>query len=166
MAGRRAWPRGRGSLLTLVLLVVAPLGACGGDEGVGAAPTRTAAAPSEDEAPEPSEDEAPEQRYPDVENVLLDPAGPPRTYDLSVTVSSPYDSPERYADGWRVVAPDGTVLGEHTLRHDHAAEQPFTRTQTGLRIPRGVSRVVVEARDSEHGYGGATVTVLVDQPDS
>jgi hypothetical protein len=161
MTGRCPWSPRRGRVVPLALaaaLASGPLAACSGDGDPGAASTRAAGA-------SPSET-ASDQRYPDVENVLLDPAGPPRTYDVTVTVSSPYDSAERYADGWRVLAPDGTVLGRHTLTHDHAAEQPVTRTQPALRIPRDVRRVVVEARDSEHGYGGATVTVLVGQPDS
>jgi len=40
----------------------------------------------------------------------------------------------------RVLAPDGAVLGEHTLLHDHANEQPFTRTQPNVIIPSMFSR--------------------------
>jgi hypothetical protein len=100
------------------------------------------------------------QRFPDVRSVVLarDDDG---TYTLEVTVSSPYDTPTRYADGWRVLTPDGTVLGEHTLGHDHAAEQPFTRTQTGLAIPDDVDEVTVEGRDLVNGFGGTTATVAV-----
>ncbi len=78
-----------------------------------------------------------------------------------MTLSSPYDTPDRYAHGWRVLASDGTELGEHTLAHDHAGEQPCTRTQSGLEIPAGVTEVVVEGRDLAKGYGGDTVTVDV-----
>ena len=81
------------------------------------------------------------------------------TYSFDVTVSSPYDTPERYADGWRILGPDEEVYAEMTLDHDHAAEQPFTRTQTGVEIPDGVTSVVVEGRDLENGYGGGTQTV-------
>jgi hypothetical protein len=97
------------------------------------------------------------QRYPDIVDVSVESDG--TTYTFDVTVSSPYDTPERYADGWRVLGPDGTSYGEHTLMHDRAAEQPFTRTQSGVEIPEGVAEVTVEGRDSEHGYGGETVTV-------
>jgi hypothetical protein len=101
-----------------------------------------------------------EQQFPDVLEVALSPTGDGR-YDVAVTLSSPYDTPERYADGWRVMAPDGTVLGEHTLLHDHAAEQPFTRTQPGLAIPDDVDEVTLEGRDRANGFGGARVTVPV-----
>jgi hypothetical protein len=74
-------------------------------------------------------------------------------------MSSPYDSPERYADGWRILGAGGEVYGEMTLAHDHASEQPFTRTQSGVEIPDGATTVVVEGRDSENGYGGQTRTV-------
>lgn len=101
-----------------------------------------------------------EGRFPDVIAVELRPAGD-EVFDVAVTMSSPYDSPERYADGWRVLDQQGDVLGTHTLLHDHANEQPFTRTQRGLHVPAGVTQVTVEGRDSANGFGGATVTVDV-----
>ncbi|ASU83244.1 hypothetical protein CDO52_11065 [Nocardiopsis gilva YIM 90087] len=97
------------------------------------------------------------QHYPDV--VKVDVSGEAGTYDFTVTISSPYDTPERYADGWRVTGPDGTVYGEHELAHDHQNEQPFTRTQRNVGIPTGVDEVTIEGRDSENGYGGGTQTV-------
>jgi hypothetical protein len=84
-------------------------------------------------------------------------------FAFTVTISSPYDTPLRYADGWRIIGPDGTVFGEHTLAHDHAGEQPFTRTQSGVEIPVDVDEVTVEGRDLEHGYGGTPMTVTLDR---
>jgi hypothetical protein len=103
-------------------------------------------------------------RYPDVVALELASTDDDRVFDLAVTISSPYDSAERYADGWRVLDPDGNVLGTHTLMHDHANEQPFTRTQRGLEIPEGVTRVTVEGRDQANGFGGDTSTVDVPEP--
>ena len=100
------------------------------------------------------------QKYPDVLEAELESSGGD-TWALSVTISSPYDSPERYADGWRVLAPNGDVLGKHELMHDHANEQPFTRSQSGLEIPQDVQEITVEARDLKNGYGGETVTIPV-----
>ncbi|NOV99958.1 hypothetical protein [Isoptericola chiayiensis] len=100
-----------------------------------------------------------EQRFPDVLEATVECEG--TNCDLEVTISSPYDTPARYADGWRVLTTDGTELGVHDLAHDHAGEQPFTRTQRDLEIPSHVEVVVVEARDLEHGYGGGTVTVTL-----
>lgn len=84
------------------------------------------------------------------------------SFDIAVMISSPYDTPQQYADGWRVLAPDGVVLGEHTLLHDHANEQPFTRTQQNVIIPRDVITVNIEGRDLVNGYGGSTLTVSVE----
>lgn len=98
------------------------------------------------------------QRHPDVVGVDVTADGAD-SYTFSVTISSPYDSPERYADAWRVVAPDGTVLGVRELSHDHATEQPFTRTLDGVEVPEGVDTVTVEGRDLANGWGGATVEV-------
>ncbi len=98
------------------------------------------------------------QQFPDVLEVRVRAAGPDR-FDFDATVSSPYDTPQRYADGFRVRGPDGTTFGERTLWHDHAGEQPFTRDLYGVKIPRGVRQVSVQARDKQHGYGGRSVTV-------
>lgn len=132
-------------LRLVAILLSFLLTACGsGESSDGASPTEDA-----------------EQRFPDVIDVSVE-VRSEHVLDFTVTISSPYDSPERYADGWRIVGPDGTVYGEHTLAHDHANEQPFTRTQTGVEIPEDVAEVTVEGRDSEFGYGGETVTVTLD----
>ncbi|MGB3186652.1 MAG: hypothetical protein WBB15_12385 [Ornithinimicrobium sp.] len=99
-----------------------------------------------------------EQEYPDIVAVDLE-REDDQTASFSVTVSSPYDTPQRYADGWRVLDQDGEVLGEHSLGHDHAGEQPFTRTQSDVTIPEGTTELTVEGRDQENGYGGETVTI-------
>lgn len=101
-------------------------------------------------------------RYPEVIGVQLVSSGD-RIYDVVVSISSPYDSPERYADGWRVLDEEGNVLGTHTLLHDHASEQPFTRTQPGLEIPRSVNRITIEGRDLVNGYGGGTIWIDVPE---
>lgn len=108
---------------------------------------------------EPATETSPgEQRYPGVVEVTVEETGTD-TYTFHVTISSPYDTPDRYADGWRIMDSDGTVYGEHTLMHDHANEQPFTRTQSNVEIPAEVTEVTVEGRDIDNGYGGDTVTV-------
>ncbi|AOW13708.1 hypothetical protein LPB72_12120 [Hydrogenophaga crassostreae] len=83
-------------------------------------------------------------------------------FDFDVTVSSPYDTPERYADGFRVMSEDGrTVFGVRTLWHDHAGEQPFTRDLYGVKVPGEVGKLVVQARDKQFGWGGGTQTVTL-----
>jgi hypothetical protein len=66
---------------------------------------------------------------------------------------------DHYADKWDVVAPDGAVLGTRVLLHPHEREQPFTRSLGGVKIPAQITQVTLRAHDSQHGYGGAEVTV-------
>ncbi|MDK4227597.1 hypothetical protein [Corynebacterium pseudodiphtheriticum] len=117
-----------------------------------------AASSAANEAKDAASDAA-DQKYPDILEAEL--SGSDGEYRIAVTVSSPYDSPERYADGWRVLDEDGTVLAEHELGHDHANEQPFTRSRGPFEIPDNVNEVTVEGHDQEHGYGGKTVTIEV-----
>lgn len=91
---------------------------------------------------------------------------PGGTWTFHVTVEHPDTGWEDYADGWDVVTPDGRVLKAdpedpftRLLLHPHVDEQPFTRSQSGLTIPPGVSEVTVRAHDLVDGYGGEEVTV-------
>jgi hypothetical protein len=101
-----------------------------------------------------------DQKFPDVMSVKITPRSA-NLFDFDVTVSSPYDTPQRYADAIRVLAKPNVVLGERILFHDHADEQPFTRDVYGVKIPPGIRVVVVQARDKVHGYGGKTVEVTL-----
>lgn len=90
----------------------------------------------------------------------------PNVWTFEVTVAHPDEGPDHYANGWDVVLPDNTVLKvdiadqfTRVLLHPHVDEQPFTRSQTGLVIPAGTTRVYVRAHDNVHGYGNP---VLVD----
>ncbi|MCH8168211.1 MAG: hypothetical protein IIC03_09845 [Proteobacteria bacterium] len=80
---------------------------------------------------------------------------------FDVTVAHGDTGWEHYADAWRVVGPDGAVLGARTLLHPHVGEQPFTRSLGGVAIPAWVTSVTVEAHDSGHGWGGAVVEVTL-----
>ena len=94
--------------------------------------------------------------FPDVVGVTVTQNGD-GTYRFDVTISSPYDSNEQYADAWRVLGPDGTEYGVRILTHPHANEQPFTRSLDGVEIPKDVTSVIVEGRDLINGWGGETV---------
>lgn len=101
-----------------------------------------------------------EQKFPDVVAVSVKPRGA-NVFDFDVTVSSAYDSAQRYADAFRVMDKGGKVFGERILLHDHADEQPFTRDLHGVAIPAGIRTVVVQARDRKYGYGGKTLEVAL-----
>jgi hypothetical protein len=139
--------------LAVVALVGATAGAaCDDDSASEPAPTPASTTVAAD---------VDQQQYPDIVAVTVTVEGD--TYRFDVTVSSPYDTPERYADAWRIVAPDGTELGVRELAHDHAAEQPFTRSLTGVVIPPEVTTVTVEGRDLVNGWGGGTRTVTLER---
>ena len=91
---------------------------------------------------------------------------PDGRYRFVVTVSHTDEDWNHYADRWEVLAPDGSVLATRVLRHPHVDQQPFTRELANVEIPGDIPRVTVRARDSEHAYGGAEVTVtLPDRKD-
>ena len=141
------------SALALVLLAATTAASCGDDDAVrttqpSAATTSTATG-------------AGEQEFPDIVDVAV--TAEDDTFRFDVTVSSPYDTPERYADAWRIVAPDGTELAVRELAHDHANEQPFTRSLSGVVIPPEVTTVTVEGRDLVNGWGGGTQTVTIER---
>jgi len=88
------------------------------------------------------------------------------TWRFEVTVQHPDTGWEDYADGWDVVLPDGTALKPNpddaftrVLLHPHVDEQPFTRSQSGIKIPPGVTTVRVRAHDLVDGFGGEVVEV-------
>jgi len=78
----------------------------------------------------------------------------PRVYRFDVTVTHGDTGWQHYADGWEVLAPDGSVLGKRVLYHPHVNEQPFTRSLSGVDIPEGITAVRIRAHDSVHGHGG------------
>lgn len=159
-------PTNRPRLLLAALVAAAVTTACAPDTPPPTASDEAAATDAEagadaesgqaDSSDEPGQAE---QRFPDVIAAELEPAGD--AWRLDATLSSPYDTPERYADAFRAVSEDGTVLGVRELAHDHANEQPFTRSLTGLEIPDEVERITVEGRDLAHGWGGDTVELEV-----
>lgn len=100
------------------------------------------------------------QKFPDVIDVRVHARSDSR-FDFDATISSPYDTPQRYADAFRVMSVEGVQFGERTLFHDHANQQPFTRDLYGVAIPAGINTVIVQARDKNHGYGGKTMHVTL-----
>ena len=100
------------------------------------------------------------QKYPDVVDVRVHARSDSR-FDFDATISSPYDTPQRYADGFRVMNAEGIQYGERNLLHDHANQQPFTRDLYGVAIPAGIKTVIIQARDKQYGYGGKTLQVTL-----
>jgi len=71
---------------------------------------------------------------------------------------------DHYADAWRVVTRDGTVLSHRTLYHPHVEEQPFTRSGPGFALPEGATKqVIVEAHDTVHGWSAKRLEIDMTQ---
>ena len=144
----------------LAVTALATLAACGSSSADDAAPVNDS--PSDTAVDTVTDNtDADEQAFPDVIDATAQREG--GTWTISTTLSSPYDTPERYADAWRVVGPDGDVYGERILTHDHASEQPFTRSESGIEIPEDISEVTIEGRDLANGYGGDTFVLSLDR---
>ncbi|WP_241823321.1 hypothetical protein [Enterovibrio norvegicus] len=86
----------------------------------------------------------------------VSPSGIGNSYRISATVRHADEGWDHYANAWRVMTTDGEVLGVRELLHPHETEQPFTRSLSGITVPEGVTEVIIEARDSVHGWGGET----------
>jgi hypothetical protein len=81
-------------------------------------------------------------------------------FRFDVTVQHEDTGWDHYADGWDVVAPDGTVLGTRILLHPHVGEQSFTRSEV-IAIPDGIDTVTIRAHDKVDEYGGKTLDLKV-----
>lgn len=81
------------------------------------------------------------------------------TYSFSATVAHADTGWKHYADKFEILTPGGKVLGTRVLVHPHVDEQPFTRNLGNVRIPPGVTSVIVRAWDNVHKAGKQTFTV-------
>jgi len=70
---------------------------------------------------------------------------------------------DHYADSWEILNPEGEVLTTRVLMHPHVNEQPFTRSLSGVPIPKGFHEVTVRGHDSVHGYGGKEIKVMISR---
>lgn len=82
-------------------------------------------------------------------------------WTVSVTLRHGDTGWDDYADGWRVLGPDSAVLATRVLLHPHETEQPFTRSQSGVRIPAGITSVEIESSTNVTGWGGERFTLTL-----
>ena len=92
------------------------------------------------------------------------------TWIFDVTIQHPDTGWDDYADGWNLVTTDGEILKTNLdspftrlLTHPHVDEQPFTRSQSGIVIPEGVTQINVRAHDIVDDFGGAEIMVDLSQ---
>ena len=78
-------------------------------------------------------------------------------YNFAVTIASPDEGWDKYADSFEVRSLSGEVLGTRVLAHPHAEEQPFIRSLIGVKTTE--TSVVVTASDLVKGFCGKELTV-------
>ena len=71
---------------------------------------------------------------------------------FSVTLEHADEGWNHYANQWDVVTLDDKLLKSRVLYHPHVDEQPFTRSLSGVVIPREMKQVKIRASDSKHGF--------------
>lgn len=75
-----------------------------------------------------------------------------QSYWFEVTVKSPDEGCEQYADWWEIIDETGELLYRRILTHSHVNEQPFTRSGGPLKIsPDKV--IIIRAHMNNLGYG-------------
>jgi len=82
---------------------------------------------------------------------------------FSVTLEHADTGWEHYANQWDVMTLEGELIKSRVLYHPHVNEQPFTRSLSGVSIPKSVKQVKIRARDTNHGY--SSQEFLVELPE-
>ncbi len=80
-------------------------------------------------------------------------------WQVSATIRHADAGWDHYANRFEVLDMQDNVLGIRELAHPHVNEQPFTRSLSGVKIPAGIRKIKIRARDSVHGYGGKEYVV-------
>ncbi|AZV76532.1 hypothetical protein EBB79_00575 [Parasedimentitalea marina] len=83
------------------------------------------------------------------------------SWTIRVTLSHPDTGWDHYADGWRVLDMEGRELGLRILAHPHEQEQPFTRSLSGVQIPKGTNQVQIQAHCLIDGWGTTLTTITL-----
>jgi hypothetical protein len=75
-----------------------------------------------------------------------------RVCSFDVTLKHADTGWKHYANKWEIYTVTGKLLATRVLYHPHVNEQPFTRTLSGVKIPKGLDEVIVKGHDLVHGY--------------
>ena len=97
----------------------------------------------------------------EVKNVIIHQQAD-QTWTFSVTLKHDDKGWKHYANEWQVIGTDNKIFGTRTLYHPHVNEQPFTRSLSGIKIPKGINSVRVVAKDTVHGLSHHAVEVNLE----
>lgn len=75
-----------------------------------------------------------------------------RVCSFNVTLKHKDTGWDHFANKWEIYTPNNKLIAKRTLHHPHVNEQPFTRSLSGVKIPKGLDKVIIKAHDSVHGY--------------
>ncbi len=84
-------------------------------------------------------------------------------YNFAVTLRHTDTGWEHFANKWDVIGADGVVYGTRILHHPHVEEQPFTRSLTGVSIPKDVKVIFIHSYDTIHGRSDQEYKVELPQ---
>lgn len=93
---------------------------------------------------------------PDARVTKVQASGSSGEYTFDVTIASNDTGCAHYADWWEVVDEHGALLYRRVLLHDHADEQPFTRSGGPISLSAGQT-VTVRAHMNTSGYSRAAM---------
>ncbi len=75
-----------------------------------------------------------------------------QSYWFEVTIKSPDEGCDQYADWWEIIDEQENMLYRRILMHSHVSEQPFTRSGGPLKLaPDKV--IIIRAHMNNLGYG-------------
>lgn len=75
-------------------------------------------------------------------------------YTVSATIKHSDEGWEHYVDRFEVLSADGKLIGARYLGHPHVDEQPFSRSATSVKVPKGAREIRIRAHDNVHGFNG------------
>ncbi|MFK5986212.1 MAG: hypothetical protein QM479_12430 [Pseudomonadota bacterium] len=86
-----------------------------------------------------------------------------KNWVVKVTLQHDDKGWQHYANIWRIVDKNGTILGDRVLYHPHVHEQPFTRSLSNVKIPTDTRIIFIEAHDLLHGWTTKRLKIDLDK---
>ena len=84
------------------------------------------------------------------------------TWRFDLTLKHADSGWKHYANEWKIVTPEGEILGTRTLLHPHVDEQPFTRSLANVEIPPNIKIIRIIAGDTVHGASSEVLEVQLE----